>query len=339
METEKSCRLLLHPVGGPLVLCLLCVWLPQPHEQLTWENLGEYVSSIYLSLYTAPLPVTFTPKGLFYRKLSAGPVLLCLQLRMGPSSSPIHTSLVAEKTESIPSLIIATAQRKASSHCVSAASRSALFVSWSRGIYFELTWGGRNLKRAEGTNPACKLMYSSEFSRGTTICRKSRQLNFTASKFCLTNEEFIWGNEAKDQHADMQFIKKEMQAHDQPYHHPELWSWDYLIQSLICGVTSSSLAGNGVRHALRLWLWQHGGRAMWEDTTSPACCGISLLRGCSWGRSRRIQPEVRVEAVSQTTFCSVHSHIDPLSLPLFQSTRAFFPILLHSSTGLVVLLS
>lgn len=54
--SRKSCRLLLHPMGGPLVLHLLCVWLPQPHEELTWENLGEYVSSIYLSVDTDRWP-------------------------------------------------------------------------------------------------------------------------------------------------------------------------------------------------------------------------------------------------------------------------------------------
>ncbi|XP_051807855.1 dual specificity tyrosine-phosphorylation-regulated kinase 4 isoform X5 [Acanthochromis polyacanthus] len=30
---------------------------------------------------------------------------------------------------------------------------------------------------------------------------------------------------------------------------------------------------------------------MWEDGTSPACCGFSLLQGCCWGRNRRVQPE------------------------------------------------
>ncbi|XP_047453505.1 dual specificity tyrosine-phosphorylation-regulated kinase 4 isoform X2 [Mugil cephalus] len=32
---------------------------------------------------------------------------------------------------------------------------------------------------------------------------------------------------------------------------------------------------------------------MWEDGTSPACCGLSLLQGCCccWGRNRRVQPE------------------------------------------------
>lgn len=36
--------------------------------------------------------------------------------------------------------------------------------------------------------------------------------------------------------------------------------------------------------------------AMWEDGTSPACCGFSLLHGCCWGRSRRVQPEVCLKA-------------------------------------------
>ncbi|XP_025765063.1 dual specificity tyrosine-phosphorylation-regulated kinase 4 isoform X3 [Oreochromis niloticus] len=30
---------------------------------------------------------------------------------------------------------------------------------------------------------------------------------------------------------------------------------------------------------------------MWEDGTSPACCGFSLLHGCCWGRNRRVNPE------------------------------------------------
>ncbi|XP_024137805.1 dual specificity tyrosine-phosphorylation-regulated kinase 4 isoform X2 [Oryzias melastigma] len=36
---------------------------------------------------------------------------------------------------------------------------------------------------------------------------------------------------------------------------------------------------------------------MWEDGTSSTCCGFSLLRGCCWRRSRRVQPETsRTEA-------------------------------------------
>ncbi|XP_024862342.1 dual specificity tyrosine-phosphorylation-regulated kinase 4 isoform X2 [Kryptolebias marmoratus] len=30
---------------------------------------------------------------------------------------------------------------------------------------------------------------------------------------------------------------------------------------------------------------------MWEDGTSPGCCGFSFLQGCCWGRNRRVQPE------------------------------------------------
>ncbi len=105
-----------NPMGGPLELHLLPVWLPQPHEEPTWENHGICIYSASLSLvphtHTPPPPPlsTCTPRGLFYRKLSARPLLLCLRLRMGPLLSPIHTSPAAAKTESISSPIIDTAQ-------------------------------------------------------------------------------------------------------------------------------------------------------------------------------------------------------------------------------------
>lgn len=39
--------------------------------------------------------------------------------------------------------------------------------------------------------------------------------------------------------------------------------------------------------------------AMWEDGTSPTCCGFSLLQGCCFGRNRRVQPEVCMHTQSQ----------------------------------------
>lgn len=108
---------------------------------------------------------------------------MCLQLRMGPSSSPIHASLVAENTESAPSPIVALAQRKASPQCVPAASGAALFVSRSRGIKFGLTLGGGILKRNRGPKKPVLISdgRSEVFRRRTTTCRKSTLLNFNLS--------------------------------------------------------------------------------------------------------------------------------------------------------------
>lgn len=90
-------------MGGPLELhVVLPVLLPQPHEEPTWEDHGLCIYSTLhsLSLYKPHPPLlTCTPRGLFYRKLRARPLLLCLRLRMGPLLGAIHTSLVAAKTE------------------------------------------------------------------------------------------------------------------------------------------------------------------------------------------------------------------------------------------------
>lgn len=72
---------------------------------------------------------------------------------------------------------------------------------------------------------------------------------------------------------------------------------------LICGLLTNYLLSDwkwcvkvdvGFR-GLVVALW--GKCAMWEDGSSPACCGFSLLHGCCWGRNRRVQPEVCWEAV------------------------------------------
>lgn len=116
MEAKESCRSLLNPLGGPLELYLLPVWrLPQLHEEPTWDDHGICMYSTPLSRYTVPLPSPhISPRSLLDRKLSARPLLLYPQLRMGPLLSPIHTSLVAAKKESTPLPIIATASSRCS---------------------------------------------------------------------------------------------------------------------------------------------------------------------------------------------------------------------------------
>ncbi|KAG7229843.1 hypothetical protein INR49_012492 [Caranx melampygus] len=51
---------------------------------------------------------------------------------------------------------------------------------------------------------------------------------------------------------------------------------------------------------------------MWEDGTSPACCGFSLLHGCCWGRNRRVQPETS----RPEPFPHPHPHPHPHRLPV-----------------------
>lgn len=86
------------------------------HEELIWDNHGVSIYNNNVSQYTTPPPPPhrhpFTPRGLLDRKLSARLLVLCLRLRMHPLSSPNHTSLVAAKTESTPSSMIATVQSK-----------------------------------------------------------------------------------------------------------------------------------------------------------------------------------------------------------------------------------
>lgn len=77
------------------------------HLGVWWDLYLWYVSPCFSSPI---LPPNCTPRGLFYRKLSARPLLLCIRLRMGPLLSLIHTSLAAAKTESTLSPITATAQ-------------------------------------------------------------------------------------------------------------------------------------------------------------------------------------------------------------------------------------
>ncbi len=82
-EAEESCRRLLNPMGGPLELHLLPDFLRLMKRAP--GRITECVSThlpTSLSLSLDPQPPTFlatcAPRSLFYRKLSARPLLLCL---------------------------------------------------------------------------------------------------------------------------------------------------------------------------------------------------------------------------------------------------------------------
>lgn len=73
-----------------------------------------------------------------------------------------------------------------------------------------------------------------------------------------------------------------------------------LTWSLISRATTRSWVENGAQRlrwaaGLGCVVAACGKCAMREDGTSPICCGFSFHRGCCWTRSRRVQPEVRVE--------------------------------------------
>lgn len=137
----------------------------------------ESVSTIPLSLYIPPLPVTYTPRALLYRKLSARPLLLCLRLRMGPLLSPIHTSLVAAKTESTPSPMIATAQSNSIlSLCVCSLPVYTVCIPEQRKI----VWTHLRRKKSKGSRglkqPECNLIYDtvqSGVKKHRAFCMKS----------------------------------------------------------------------------------------------------------------------------------------------------------------------
>lgn len=102
------------------------------------------------------------------------------------------------------------------------------------------------------------------------------------------------------------------------------------------------------------WRWLQGviiaawgRRAMWEDGTSPACCGFSLLQGCCWSRSRRVQPEVCLETtaarrdIRQLYILSTYTlSFFPffVFLILYFLFRALKPLFLESLTGITDLL-
>ncbi len=82
---------------------------------------------------------------------------------------------------------------------------------------------------------------------------------------------------------------------------------------------------------------------MWEEGTSPTCCGFSL-QGCCWGRNRRVQPEVCLEArtdIRRQFVLPAWSHLPSFSLPpllffLFWAPYSLFLESLSCSTVLAL---
>lgn len=108
-EGKRMLWVSIEPHGRPIRVapppCLTSSAPWSAHLGGWWDLYLQCISTCFSILPI--LTPNSTPRGLFYWKLSASPLLLCLRLRMDPLLSSTHTSLAAANTERTPSPITA----------------------------------------------------------------------------------------------------------------------------------------------------------------------------------------------------------------------------------------